>query len=288
MGSHRIVHPGSSPDAESGEDPHEQRRLTTSPDRSREIREGRGPAPGSADLQTLKLPDVGDADRTRILSNLRAQQRMYLVGRDAGTALTLLDAGFDAARTIVALDPADFAEKSGLPPQQAAVAYYAATKSSTNAAVKSIAVQQMGKSHGPAVTKTSEDAQAFLAQIPGYSTLFPDDFGFCDCKDCGSVLGLPAYFVDLMFFVEQHILDRIPANLPIASWTAATILRSCRRQGDPRGLSCLLTSNEITPGVSDLPVRPRRFARPPWNLIRPLQRASSGSSPGSGTRRSDR
>jgi Tc toxin complex TcA C-terminal TcB-binding domain/Neuraminidase-like domain/Salmonella virulence plasmid 28.1kDa A protein len=173
-------------------------------------------SPDSADLESLELPDVSDEDREKILRNLRAQQRAFLVGRqDAGTALNLLDTGFDAARKIVALDPDEFVEASGLPPEQAVAAHYAATKASTGAAVKSVALYQLANSHAPAPARTSDDTRETFAKIPGYSTLFPDDFGFCDCVDCGSVLGLPAYFVDLMFFVEQHVLDYLPADLSI-------------------------------------------------------------------------
>ncbi|HEU0305060.1 MAG TPA: Tc toxin subunit A, partial [Gaiellaceae bacterium] len=172
-------------------------------------------SPDSADIKSLKLPDVDDVDREKILRNLRAHQRAFRAGRDAGTALKLLDGGFDAARKIVALNPDEFVNASGLPPEQAVAVHYAATKASMDAAVKSVALYQMVKSHAPASARTSADARDFIAQIPGYSTLFPDDFGFCDCEDCGSVLGLPAYFVDLMFFVEQHILDYLPANLSI-------------------------------------------------------------------------
>jgi hypothetical protein len=172
-------------------------------------------SPNSSDLDSLELPDVGEDDRERVLRNLRAHQRAYLGGRDAGTALKLLDAGFDAARKIVALNADEFVEASGLPPEQAVAVHYSATKASTAAAVKSVGVYQMAHAHAPAPARTAEDARETFAKIPGYSTLFPDDFGFCDCEECGSVLGLAAYFVDQMFFVEQHILNNLPANLSI-------------------------------------------------------------------------
>ena len=172
-------------------------------------------SPDSADMESLKLPDVDDDDREKILANLRAQQRAFLAGGNAGTGLKLLDSGFDAARKIIALNPDEFVEASGLPPEEAVAVHYAATKASTDAAVKSAAVYQLVKSQAPAPTRTSSAARDFIAQIPGYRTLFPDGFAFCDCEDCGSVLGLPAYFVDLMFFVEQHILDYLPPNLSI-------------------------------------------------------------------------
>src|SRR6266508_3917774 len=56
LGSHRFVRGPSSPDAESSEDPDEYWRLTTSPDRSREIREGQCRAPGRTDLPDLRVP----------------------------------------------------------------------------------------------------------------------------------------------------------------------------------------------------------------------------------------
>ena len=162
------------------------------------------------------MPDVDDADRGKILENLRAHQRAFLAGRrNADTGLILLDGGFDAARKIVALDPADFVEASGLPPEEAVAVHYAAKKASTDAAVKSIAIRQLEHAHAPPAVETPENVRELFADIPGYSTLFPDDFGFCDCDECCSVLGLPAYFVDLMFFVDQHILDNVPSGDPI-------------------------------------------------------------------------
>ena len=170
-------------------------------------------SPDSSDLDSLELPDVDDDDRERILRNLRAQQRAYRAGRGAATGLKLLDAGFDAARKIVALNPDEFIKASGLPEREAVAAHYAATKESTAAATKSIALYQLAHAHAPGPARTAEETIEMFAKIPGYSTLFPDDFGFCDCDECGSVLGLPAYFVDTMFFVDKHILDYIPTNL---------------------------------------------------------------------------
>ena len=185
-------------------------------------------SPDSAGLDSLELPDVDDDDRELILSNLRAQQRAYRTGRGAATGLKLLDAGFDAARKIVALNPDEFVKASGLPPQEAVAVHYAATKESTAAATKSIAIYQLAHAHAPGPARTAEETIEAFAKIPGYSTLFPDDFGFCDCDECGSVLGLPAYFVDTMFFVDKHILDYIPTEplVPSAGRGATTSGRS--------------------------------------------------------------
>jgi hypothetical protein len=172
-------------------------------------------SPGSGDLDSLKLPDVGEGDRAKILANLRAQQRAFRAGRGADTGLKLLDAGFDAARKIVALNPEELVEASGLPPEEAVAVQYASKKASTDAAVKSIAIRQLEHAHTPPAIETPDDVRKLFAELPGYSTLFPDDFGFCDCDECCSVLGLPAYFVDLMFFVEQHILHDVPPAHPI-------------------------------------------------------------------------
>jgi hypothetical protein len=172
-------------------------------------------SPDSSDLESLELPGVGQDEREKIFANLRAHQRAYRAGRDAGTALKLLDGGFDAGRKIVALNPEEFADASGLPPEQAVAVHYAATKAATDAAVKSAAVWQLAHAHAPPAVETPAVSRALFAKIPGYNTLFPDDFGFCDCDECGSVLGLPAYFVDLMFFVEQHVLDYVPPANPI-------------------------------------------------------------------------
>ena len=47
---------------------------------------------------------------------------------------------------------------------------------------------------------------ANLKQLTGYAELF-GRADFCDCENCRSVLGPAAYFVDLMGWVERHILD---------------------------------------------------------------------------------
>jgi hypothetical protein len=166
-------------------------------------------SPDSTDLDGLSLPETDDADRERILANLRAHQRAFLAAGDARTAVTLLDQGFDASRKIVALSPERFQQESGLSAEQALAVHQAATRATTWASVKTIALHQLARAHQPLPTR--DDPRDFLARIPGYRTLFPDDAGLCDCTECASVLGLPAYFADLMLFVDQHILDHLPS-----------------------------------------------------------------------------
>jgi hypothetical protein len=165
----------------------------------------------SADQESLEQLPVDRADRRLVLDTLKGQQRAFLTAQHAGTAIELLDAGFDAARKIVALQRDDFRQASGLSDDRSLAVYRNAQALAIGAGVKAIAILQSGRPGGaPVALRTSAATAEYLARIPGYETLF-QTFGFCECDRCQSVLGLSAYFVDLMYFVEKNIIDR-PEN----------------------------------------------------------------------------
>ncbi len=164
-------------------------------------------SPDAANIVTSPLATKADHDL--VVSNLRAQQRALIVGGDAATALRLLDRGFTGARSIVAQPLERFMSTSGLESRRARMVYGRAQEGATAAAAKAMAVVSGSKKQLKG-TGSSNDIGPVLAKIPGYADLF-GSLGFCDCEECQSVLGLAAYFVDLMFFVQKYITN-VPEN----------------------------------------------------------------------------
>jgi hypothetical protein len=164
-----------------------------------------------SDVESLRGLPTDEDDLRLVLNNLKAFQRAFLVAEDAATAVPLLDAGFDAARKVVALTQQDFQTASGLSEAKSAAVYRNAQELATAAGVKAIAIMRVGQGGRPGVgpmgLQNSGAIADYLVRIPGYDKLF-QTAGFCDCEECQSVLGLAAYFVDLMYFVEQQIIDR--------------------------------------------------------------------------------
>jgi len=61
-----------------------------------------------------------------------------------------------------------------------------------------------GPFHRMPVGNVRSGVKDHLKSIPGFADLFGSQ-DYCNCSECQSILGAPAYFVDLMSFIEQHL-----------------------------------------------------------------------------------
>src|SRR6185436_4563789 len=55
-----------------------------------------------------------------------------------------------------------------------------------------------------AMTGSAPGVADYLRTLDGFADFFGNQSG-CDCGHCESILGQPAYFADLMHFVQTHI-----------------------------------------------------------------------------------
>ena len=164
-------------------------------------------APGSPELESLKWDGIREEDRASVLAAVKADQRAYALTRDPADADELLSAGFNSAAGIVSVGRRGFVE-SGCVPADVADAYFdvalAATATTTNA-VAAILDAQGGMFGDLTVGNLDPSIGEFLRQMDGYADLFGSQ-DYCACEHCSSLLSPAAYFVDLMHFVEEHLL----------------------------------------------------------------------------------
>jgi hypothetical protein len=165
-------------------------------------------SPDSQDLAQLNFTDVASGDRRLILNNLKADQRIYRVTRDAEHTFLLKENGYQAAHQIAADSFNNFVRTTNLPVPTARQYYQNAQGIAVELTAKfgTILDYLNGGLDWLRVDTTSPEVRPYLQRLEGYSTLFGNQ-DFCKCKHCQSILSPAAYFVDLMDFLKKHVLD---------------------------------------------------------------------------------
>lgn len=152
----------------------------------------------------LNWKDIPSADQPLVRKQLMAYQRTLNLADTVEDRQALLKNGNDSAITIAGKTKADFLNNSGLDYGTAQGIY---GRASTGAITVSHGVQVFGEVARGIQTNvfgTSPQLINDLREIDGFDDMFgPQDY--CDCAHCKSILGPAAYFVDLMYFIEQHV-----------------------------------------------------------------------------------
>jgi hypothetical protein len=165
--------------------------------------------PDSADMTALKSDGLADADRNAVLKTFKAHQRVFAVTDDALASAKVLEGGYASAIDIAKEDPEVFAARTGLAANRAKSIHDRAsdTLSGVSAVVGSFVDVVKGGFGKLGVGNLFGDVSDALKQIDGYADMFGPVDG-CNCSDCESILSPSAYFVDLMYFIEQHITTK--------------------------------------------------------------------------------
>lgn len=163
-------------------------------------------SPESADMRSLKLDGIAEPDRKAVLKTLKAQQRVFAVTDDPGLTAQLLEAGYASAIDIARDDFEVFAKRSGLTADKARTFYDRASgaMAGVGSIVGSVIDVVKGGFDRFGVGNLFEDVSDGLRKIDGYADLFGPVDG-CHCEHCQSIMSPAAYFVDLMYFIEQHV-----------------------------------------------------------------------------------
>jgi hypothetical protein len=122
----------------------------------------------------------------------------------------IMGAGYASSCAIALDDPDDFRRKTGLDGETARRYHKKATSAlsrASNAAISAIDAYD-GPFHRMPVGNVRPGIKDHLKAIPGFSDLFGSQ-DYCKCTECQSILGAPAYFVDLMTFVEENLTSRV-------------------------------------------------------------------------------
>jgi len=161
--------------------------------------------PDSPELQQLKFGNLSEDARSLVLHDLKAHRRVHAVTGNAIAAREVVQAGFHAASVIARTSPSEFAEKTGLDEPEAR-AYHAKARDLANeAAHQWFRAYELARDGATAPIRSIPPASEFFQPLTGFQELINDQ-PWCACVHCQSVLSPAAYFVDLMNYIEQHIL----------------------------------------------------------------------------------
>ncbi|WP_035713165.1 neuraminidase-like domain-containing protein [Azorhizobium doebereinerae] len=166
--------------------------------------------PGSQDLARLKTNGIAEKDLALVVNTFKAEQRIFAVTDDPELSARVLEAGYASSLAIAREDFETFSATSGLSAETARTIYDRAsgTLSGVSALVGSVIDVVKGGFGSLGVGNLFEDVSDGLKAMEGYADLFgPTEV--CDCDHCQSILSPAAYFVDLMYFIEQHVTSKV-------------------------------------------------------------------------------
>jgi len=164
---------------------------------------------GSEDLAALAHTTTPASERKYAIGALKAQQRLLAIVRDPDDVTVLAEAGYESAQSIVAAGMDRFVANTGLK-ADVAVSYFGEAMSAvsqTGSAAVSVLDAVSGGFNLVDVANVSPGIGNYFRGIDGWDELFGSQ-DYCRCEHCSSILGPAAYFVDLMHFVEEHLIGR--------------------------------------------------------------------------------
>jgi hypothetical protein len=191
---------------------------------------------GSADRAGLNTDGLSDSDVHMAVADLKASQRMHTMTKDVDHAGAMMAGGYGSACAVAMDDPDDVSRKTGLDAETVRHYHKKATKALSRASHG--VVTALGAYDGPfhrmPVGNVRSGIKDHLQSIPGFSALFGSQ-DYCNCTECQSILGAPAYFVDLMTFIEDNLTGRVfrgrhadnPLNLKVRRPDLWTLPLTC-------------------------------------------------------------
>ncbi|OQP60444.1 hypothetical protein A3860_33515 [Niastella vici] len=161
----------------------------------------------SADWKKINLEGFSDTEKKTVTGNLKTNQRLYRVTRDATDTFTLKK-NYSSANTIVNDSFAVFSEKTQLDASIAQRYYETArqTAGRLGSSIVNIIDWIYNPLSGSPVNNDDSSVNDYLRRLEGYEEYFGET-DYCKCSHCASIISPVAYFVDLMGFVKEHVLD---------------------------------------------------------------------------------
>ena len=157
-------------------------------------------------IEGIEFGDVDADTRARWLETAKSYQRVWTLTDDVLDAQKIVDAGYISAVQVAAAKVGQIANDTGLNVEVARHYWDASKKIATTVTGYTGTILDLlnGGFSDTAVSNISTNIDSYLADIPGFDDLF-GALAFCDCKNCHSILGPAAYFVDLMTFIDEQI-----------------------------------------------------------------------------------
>jgi hypothetical protein len=157
----------------------------------------------------LHAHGMSDDDQHRVVSTLKAHQRLHALTGDVEHSHALLAAGITSATHAATMRFEDFKAATGLD-HATALRHHQKAKATlgrTTAAAAAIMDVMHGGFDRLRVANVGSDVKDSLRKLDGFSELFGSQ-DYCQCEHCSSILSPAAYFVDLMAFVDTHVRKR--------------------------------------------------------------------------------
>jgi len=161
--------------------------------------------PDNPELTAIDFGDLPEAARGGVLADLRAQRRMGTVAGSVIAAHELMVAGYTSATTIARTATDELATRTRIAPTEVRLIQMQAISVANRAALAWFGIYDVTRDRVTTPVRVIPTREQFFHPLSGYAALLTDQ-PWCACDECQSVLSPAAYFVDLMHYVEYHIL----------------------------------------------------------------------------------
>lgn len=174
---------------------------------------------GGSAFTEIAWGPVGDDDRGLVLNVLKAQKRVQQLTRQAQDSERLMEAGYTSATRFLEAGADAVIKGTGLPASVVGGMVLRANElvdqTLSPFMFATSLIQYLGLNiNSPISGGVSNTAiKDFFTDIPGFAELFGRQ-SVCRCAHCQSVLSPAAYFVDLMWWVEQGITRKAFVTQP--------------------------------------------------------------------------
>jgi hypothetical protein len=161
------------------------------------------------DGRQLRLTGIPADDQRAVLAQVRQMQRVIRLAPDPDTAVALLDQGIGSAAQTYSLGREQLVSRltdAGISAARAESTFHLAEQRYatllTQLTRHNAQYNQVSLAVLPRLAPVPE-VQRAIAASPTLSTLFGSQ-DYCDCPDCGTVLGPAAYLTDLLAFLKDR------------------------------------------------------------------------------------
>ncbi|MEK7397146.1 MAG: Tc toxin subunit A, partial [Candidatus Poribacteria bacterium] len=157
----------------------------------------------------LNWGSIEESERPRVKKQAMAYQRTLTLADDYEASRKLLGKGFSSRMEVASVTESEFLETSGLDLEKGREIYGKAQEDTiaTINAYQAIFDAERGLFKNIRLSNQKPLVND-LRDIDGYDDLFGSQ-NYCHCEHCRSVLSPAAYFVDLMYFVQEHISNKV-------------------------------------------------------------------------------
>lgn len=161
--------------------------------------------PDNPALTAIDFGDLSEDARALVLADFRAQRRMGAVAGNAIVAQELMIAGFTSGSAIARTPIAELVARTGIARAEMQQIQTIAGSVANLAALTWFGIYDVTRDFTTTPVRVIPTKQQFFHPLTGYASLINDQ-PWCECEWCQSVLSPAAYFVDLMHYVEKHVL----------------------------------------------------------------------------------